>query len=227
MNPESAIDLGREAIQVCMMIGGPILLVCLVVGLLIGLTQAITQVHDQSISTVPKILIVLLVVGIALPWFAETMIDFSTDAFGKPMLAVNDSSRRVAKPNQSSTTVDVVVTPAVDANYYPELNKTTVLNSSTPSPVATQNAPAQTPRVATVAGPFFQPVSYGDQPRTLTKRESATSATPFMLPSTTTTSQQESSVEPAESVVPATTPASPFSLPHYRFSRQPSENKEG
>ena len=90
MNPDDAIDFSREAIRMCVMIGGPILAVTLVVGLLVGIGQAVTQVHDQSFSTVPKILLVLVTIGLALPWFSDTMIDFSAEAFGKPVMMTGD-----------------------------------------------------------------------------------------------------------------------------------------
>ena len=52
MDPQDAIDLGREAIITALMIGSPVLLVGVVVGLLIGLVQAVTQIQDQTLSFV-------------------------------------------------------------------------------------------------------------------------------------------------------------------------------
>ena len=84
MNPDHAIDMGREAIHTVMRVGGPILLVGVVVGILIGIVQAMTQVQDQTVSFVPKVLLMLLCLGLALPWFADQMLDFARASFEKP-----------------------------------------------------------------------------------------------------------------------------------------------
>lgn len=86
MNPQDAIDLGREAIRACVMIGGPILVASLVIGLLLGIVQAMTQVQDQTVSFVPKLLVLMLGIGLALPWLSDQMIDFSRDVLGQPLL---------------------------------------------------------------------------------------------------------------------------------------------
>ena len=85
MNPDHAIDMGREAIHTVMRVGGPILLVGVVVGILIGIVQAMTQVQDQTVSFVPKVILMLLCLGLALPWFADQMLDFARTSFEKPM----------------------------------------------------------------------------------------------------------------------------------------------
>jgi len=60
MNPQDAIDFSREAIKTCIMVGGPILVASLLIGLIVGVIQAMTQVQDQTVSFVPKILLLLL-----------------------------------------------------------------------------------------------------------------------------------------------------------------------
>ena len=64
MNPDDAIDFSREAIKTCMMVGGPILVASLLLGLLIGVFQAMTQVQDQTVSFVPKILLLIVMIGL-------------------------------------------------------------------------------------------------------------------------------------------------------------------
>ncbi len=85
MNPQDAIDLGREAIKACAIVGGPILLASLAIGLLVGIIQAMTQVQDQTVSFVPKLLGMMLVIGLALPWLADRMVEFSHDTLATPM----------------------------------------------------------------------------------------------------------------------------------------------
>ena len=85
MNPEDAIDFSREAIKTCMLVGGPILVTSLLVGLIIGIIQTMTQVQDQTVSFVPKILVLIALIGICLPWLTERMTDFARLSFEKPM----------------------------------------------------------------------------------------------------------------------------------------------
>ena len=85
MNPQDAIDLGRESVKACLLVGGPVLLASLVIGLLVGIVQAMTQVQDQTVSFVPKLLCLLVVLGLCLPWLTDQMVDYTTETFGKPM----------------------------------------------------------------------------------------------------------------------------------------------
>jgi flagellar biosynthetic protein FliQ len=84
MNPQDAIDLSREAIKACMMVGGPILIISLLIGLLVGVFQAMTQVQDQTVSFVPKILLLIVAIGACLPWLTEQMTDFARHSFERP-----------------------------------------------------------------------------------------------------------------------------------------------
>ena len=81
MEPQQAIDLGREAIKTALLIGAPVLVVGVVVGLVIGLLQALTQIQDQTISFVPKIIAMIAALGICLPWLIQMMVDYSQDLF--------------------------------------------------------------------------------------------------------------------------------------------------
>ena len=89
MNPQDAIDLGREAVKACLMVGGPILLASLVIGLIVGIAQAMTQVQDQTVSFVPKLICLLLVLGLCLPWLTDQMINYAGETLGKPMTHFN------------------------------------------------------------------------------------------------------------------------------------------
>ncbi len=85
MNPQDAIDLGRESVKACLMVGGPVLLASLVIGLLVGIAQAMTQVQDQTVSFVPKLICLLVMLGMCLPWLTDRMVDYTTETLGKPM----------------------------------------------------------------------------------------------------------------------------------------------
>ena len=77
MTPQDAIDLSREAIQTGLLVGAPVLLVGGVVGLVLGLLQALTQVQDQTVSFVPKIFMMILALSFCLPWLIQRMLDYS------------------------------------------------------------------------------------------------------------------------------------------------------
>jgi len=79
MEPQDAIDLGREAVWTCLMIGSPVLLAGMLVGLLIGLFQALTQIQEQTVAFVPKIVAMVLALSITLPWLIARMVQYSTD----------------------------------------------------------------------------------------------------------------------------------------------------
>lgn len=77
MEPQTAIDLGRDAIMTSLLVSSPVLVVGMVVGLLIGLLQALTQIQDQTVSFVPKIVAMVLVLSLCLPWLVQHMLEYS------------------------------------------------------------------------------------------------------------------------------------------------------
>ena len=77
MEPQQAIDLGREAMSMALLVSAPVLLVGIGTGLLIGLLQALTQIQDQPLSFVPKILAMLTAFAIGLPWLIQRMVEYS------------------------------------------------------------------------------------------------------------------------------------------------------
>ena len=82
MNPQDAIDIGRDAILTTLLISAPVLVVGIVVGMLIGLAQALTQIQDQTVSFVPKILAMVAVLGFCLPWMLQRMAEYSQELIG-------------------------------------------------------------------------------------------------------------------------------------------------
>jgi flagellar biosynthesis protein FliQ len=79
MDPQDAIDLGRQAILFTLLISSPVLLAGMVVGLVIGLLQAVTQIQEQTVAFVPKLVAMVLVVTLALPWLVNQMVQYSHD----------------------------------------------------------------------------------------------------------------------------------------------------
>jgi flagellar biosynthetic protein FliQ len=77
MDAQFAIDLSREALTTALILGAPLLLVALAVALVVGLLQALTQIQDQTLAFVPKIVAVLVAAGFCLPWLVQRMVEYS------------------------------------------------------------------------------------------------------------------------------------------------------
>jgi flagellar biosynthetic protein FliQ len=76
MTPESVMTLGQQAIEVTLMISAPLLLSALVIGLVVSIFQAATQINEQTLSFIPKLLGIFAVLVIAGPWMVTMMVDF-------------------------------------------------------------------------------------------------------------------------------------------------------
>jgi flagellar biosynthetic protein FliQ len=95
MQAQDAVDLGREALTLAFQLGGPILLVALAVSLLVGFLQSMTQLQDGAISTIPRLVIVLTVLALGLPWLGGRLVDYTTDHWQRPLnLSTNLSETR-------------------------------------------------------------------------------------------------------------------------------------
>lgn len=83
MTMSEATLLGREAMWTVLIVGGPVLMATLIVGTLISMLQAVTQVHEQTISFVPKLLVVAAVLAITSGWMAEELVHYSQSSFAR------------------------------------------------------------------------------------------------------------------------------------------------
>ncbi len=81
MDIEWVTQLGRQVVEVTLKVAGFPLAASLLVGLVIGVFQAVTQVHEMTLTFVPKIVLVLVVIAIAAPWMLEVMVDFTTNLY--------------------------------------------------------------------------------------------------------------------------------------------------
>ncbi len=80
MDGSVVIDASREAIQVALWLGGPLLLVALVAGLLVGVGQTLTQMHEPVVGQVARLVAVLTVVVFALPWLVGRWVAYAVRA---------------------------------------------------------------------------------------------------------------------------------------------------
>lgn len=88
MNPDYAVDFGREAILECLTLAAPVLIVAVITAVAIGVIQAMTQIQDQSISFIPKMVLVAITILLCLPWLADHMIDYSRELLRKPQFGI-------------------------------------------------------------------------------------------------------------------------------------------
>jgi len=77
VTPETVIDIGMQAMKVTALLAAPLLLSALVVGLLVGMFQAATQINEMTLTFVPKLLVVALVIIIAGPTLLNTLLSFT------------------------------------------------------------------------------------------------------------------------------------------------------
>ncbi|MDA8114153.1 flagellar biosynthesis protein FliQ [Acidithiobacillus ferruginosus] len=81
MTPESIVTVGQQAVWTTLLLSAPLLGIALVVGLLVSVFQAATQLNEMTLSFVPKILAMALVLVIAGPWMLHLIMDFTIQLF--------------------------------------------------------------------------------------------------------------------------------------------------
>lgn len=81
MSTDSAIDLVRQAIWLGLLIGAPVLLVSIAISFFIGVLQAATQIQEQTLAFVPRLVIGILTTLLLLPWGLQRLAEFATQVF--------------------------------------------------------------------------------------------------------------------------------------------------
>ncbi len=77
MTPDTIIDLSQQALYLIAMIAAPMLLSALAIGLLIGMFQAATSINEQTLSFIPKLMVLLLSILVAGPWMLNLLLSFT------------------------------------------------------------------------------------------------------------------------------------------------------
>ncbi|MDN4052640.1 flagellar biosynthesis protein FliQ [Massilia sp. YIM B02763] len=81
MTPESVIQMGRTAMEICLMVSAPLLLVALIIGLVVSIFQAATQINEQTLSFIPKLVGIFVALVVAGPWMIGVMTDYMRTIF--------------------------------------------------------------------------------------------------------------------------------------------------
>ncbi len=81
MTPESVLTIAQQAVQVTLLMSAPPLLAALVIGLVVSVFQAATQINETTLSFIPKLLAIFVVLVLAGPWMMGVMIDYIRELF--------------------------------------------------------------------------------------------------------------------------------------------------
>lgn len=81
MSAEAVVEIGQQALQTTLLVAGPMLLAGMAVGLVISIIQAATQVNEMTMTFVPKIITVFLVMVLSLPWAINQLTGFTRSIF--------------------------------------------------------------------------------------------------------------------------------------------------
>ena len=79
MDQDTVINLASQAMSLAFKVAGPLLLGAMVVGLLVSIFQAVTQIQEQSLTLIPKIAIIAVIVVVLGPWMLDQMVAYTTN----------------------------------------------------------------------------------------------------------------------------------------------------
>lgn len=82
MTPDVTIDLARQALWTALLLAGPILMAGLTAGLMVALFQAVTQIHEITLTFLPKLMASVLVMMILGPWMLRVVVEFTRGLLG-------------------------------------------------------------------------------------------------------------------------------------------------
>jgi flagellar biosynthetic protein FliQ len=81
MSEDIVITLGQDALKTLAMLSAPLLLSTLVIGLIVSIFQALTQINENTLTFVPKMIVVAIILILAGPWMLDTMTTYTTNLF--------------------------------------------------------------------------------------------------------------------------------------------------
>jgi flagellar biosynthetic protein FliQ len=81
MSPETVMTIGQRALEITLLLSAPLLLTALVVGLLVGVFQAATQINEMTLSFIPKLIAIAAALAIAGPWMLKLLASYTRELF--------------------------------------------------------------------------------------------------------------------------------------------------
>ena len=90
MDSGFVVEVTNQAVKVTLMLAAPMLLGALIVGIMVSLFQAVTQINEQTLSFIPKILVIVMALVFLSPWMMETLTSFTKELYiGVPSVVMN------------------------------------------------------------------------------------------------------------------------------------------
>lgn len=83
MNEEMVMAIGAEAIRTTVYLAGPMLVAAMVIGIVISVLQAVTQINEATLTFIPKMVAIIVVLAVMAPWMMEVMQQYTVDVIGK------------------------------------------------------------------------------------------------------------------------------------------------
>jgi flagellar biosynthetic protein FliQ len=77
MTPETVVSIGRQALELTVVLAAPLLLTALAVGLIVGIFQAATQINEMTLSFIPKLLAMAAMLALTGPWMIRQLVEYS------------------------------------------------------------------------------------------------------------------------------------------------------
>jgi len=81
MTEQMAVEICKDAVWTTLLVASPMLIAGLIVGIAVSLFQAVTQIHEMTLTFIPKILAVVFVLILALPWIIRVLLSYTTELF--------------------------------------------------------------------------------------------------------------------------------------------------
>jgi len=81
MSPDTVMSLGSRALEITLMLAAPLLLVALITGLIVGAFQAATQINEQTLSFIPKLIAMAAALVVAGPWMLKVLVSYTRELF--------------------------------------------------------------------------------------------------------------------------------------------------
>lgn len=81
MTPQTVMELGRQALEITLLVSAPLLMAALVTGLIVSIFQAATQINESTLSFIPRLIAMFITLIIAGPWMLQLMVDYIRRVF--------------------------------------------------------------------------------------------------------------------------------------------------
>lgn len=81
MTPETVVTIGQQALQITILVAAPLMLAALVTGLLVSIFQAATSINEMTLTFIPKLIVMFIVLILAGPWMIDTLTDYMRQLF--------------------------------------------------------------------------------------------------------------------------------------------------